>query len=212
MTTATLSPAERQRRRRARQRELRDPVRTFLNAVIASAEAAVADEDAKVEPFQLARADLARDLLDRLDASVAATRPRLTYRLVGRTDEEIEVIYAAHERAFERWRLIPGNVPASAREDTPALSLAETSLTWAADLLTAGKATSPVLAQGLRAARRLIDHRARSVVTEAYQSYTSLTNVRDGVGAFEDGRLIPMDAGASVAQEGDDDDDNEDEG
>jgi hypothetical protein len=213
-TTPALTAAERTRRYRARQRELQDPVRSFLMAVIASAEAAVAastpqegDEPGtkypEVEAWQLARADLARDYIDRLDANLAVNRPRLTWRLVGRTDEEVELIYEMHERAFERWRLIPGNVPKGAREDTPALSLAETSLTWAAALLRDDKATSPVLAQGLRAARRLIDHRQRPVVTAAYTDFTMIQNVHDGYRAFLDGNLIPME-GRDAAEEGDD--------
>jgi hypothetical protein len=218
-TTVALTSAERTRRHRARQREARDSVRSFLEAIIEAAEAAVAastphegDEPGtkypEVEAWQLARADLARDYIDRLDANLAVNRPRLTWRLIGRTDEEVELIYEMHERAFERWRLIPGNVPKSAREDAPALSLAETSLTWAAALLRDDKATSPVLAQGLRAARRLIDHRQRPVVTAAYADYTAYVNVRDGQHAFLDGQLVPME-GRDAAEEGPTDDSND---
>jgi hypothetical protein len=231
-TTTALTSTERSRRRRAAQYEAQDSVRSFLDAVIASANDAVVastpredDEPGtkypEVEPFRLARADTARDLLDLLDAT--SPGPQLTFRGRGLnlSEDDERLLYDPHVRAFDRYRLIPGNVTRAAARDeaSPTVALAQTSLKWAADLLAQGKGTSPVLAQGLRAAKRLIERPRSKALTDAFAQYTSDVNTSEFIqmlNALKQGFFPSIEhflaadervgRGAHAAQEGNDDD------
>lgn len=160
-----MTPAERARRYRSRRRASDSPVRSFLTAVTAAAQAAI--EDQTVTPWLLARADRAHDLLDLLDAPEAGLTAYRPGR-VNRTDDEFEADFRAW---LPTWSRDHASAPAKARRDVTAKAAQSmASLTWAAGELAAGRGTSPVLAQGLRACQRLLAER-EAPETEAARAY-----------------------------------------
>jgi hypothetical protein len=180
---AAIRAAEtlKKRRQRAKAKAAGDPIKHFLLAVVADSKQAVADPKVKAEPWQLAVADQALVLLERLDtasADVRSVRPDLLNIIClahGAEDEEDrEDLLAYHDEQYVKWAEDPTNVePATARKVVSAKSeQAQVGLGWAEAERAAGRANSPIIRQGLRSAGLLIRHRTAPDAVSAYMRYT----------------------------------------
>ena len=168
---------------RARLKAASDPVRAFLLAIVADLKTATADEKIKVEPWSHSRAASATSLLEDLDAADrheedAGVKVQLNVICLAHgavTDEDREDLHAHHDRQFQRWAEVPANADEATVRAVKSAKIvqAEASLAWADAERAAGRATSPVLAQGLRSAGVLIRARSRKEARSAFARYTS---------------------------------------
>ena len=140
-----LSPAERQRRRRLRQRAAGDPVRVFLLGVVSDAETALKEGEA--ESFQLRHAQVSEELLWR--QRQGGGPGKLAWALIGS-----ELGITDQSAAFESWLAKNPKTGSIAQRDSGReLDLA--TLNWVENERRAGRATSTVLTLGLKTAKRL---------------------------------------------------------
>jgi hypothetical protein len=194
--------AERQRRYKERQRELKaDPVRGFLTAITSWFDKAMNERDqTKVPTWLPGRHAEAQELLELLDTGgeggdllgniyYALERPPYAEQQDPRepdyipseplSEGEKAIVRAAHRTRFDEWAKDPANMPVravSARQDAN-----RRTLEWALDEIKAKKANSATLTTGMRAARAIINDRTKPEVAKAYREFTGMVTLTESV-------------------------------